>query len=162
MESHAKFAGHPIHQMMVAFPLGAFGMAVSSDVLRGGRRQPKFEYAAARAIDFGLITAAVAAPFGLVDWLAIPSGTRAKRIGLWHALGNTALLGLFISSRLLRARHDVKRAQWVAGAGMLMGGVTAWLGGELINRHGVGVSDSIGLNEPSSLAHSSHRATAAL
>jgi hypothetical protein len=35
---------------------------------------------------------------------------------------------------------------------MLLGGVTAWLGGELINRHGVGVSDAMGLQQPSSLA----------
>jgi uncharacterized membrane protein len=151
MESHAKFAGHPIHQMMVAFPLGAFGMAVSSDALRGGRRSRMYEYTAARAIDFGLVSAALAAPFGLVDWLSIPGGTRAKRVGLWHALGNVALLGLFGGSRWLRARRD-RRAPWLAGAGMLLGGVTAWLGGELINRHGVGIADSTGLQAPSSLS----------
>jgi uncharacterized membrane protein len=151
MESRAKFAGHPVHQMMVALPLGAFGMAVSSDALRAGRRSRMYEYTAARAIDFGLVTAALAAPFGLVDWLAIPRGTRAKRVGLWHALGNVALLGLFGGSRWLRARHD-PRAPWLAGAGMLLGGVTAWLGGELINRHGVGVADAMGLQAPSSLA----------
>jgi uncharacterized membrane protein len=151
MESRAKFAGHPIHQMLVAFPIGAFGLAVSSDVLSGGRRSRMYEYTAARAIDFGLLSAALAAPFGLVDWLSIPRGTRAKRVGLWHALGNVALLGLFAGSRSFRARRD-RRAPWLAGAGMLLGGVTAWLGGELINRHGVGVSDAMGLEEPSSLA----------
>jgi uncharacterized membrane protein len=151
MESRAQFAGHPIHQMLVAFPIGAFGMAVSSDALRSGRRRRGHELVAARAIDFGLITAALAAPFGLVDWLSIPAGTRAKRVGLWHALGNVALLGLFAGSRRLRARRD-PRAPWLAGAGMLLGGVTAWLGGELINRHGVGVADAMGLQEPSSLA----------
>lgn len=151
MESRAKFAGHPIHQMMVAFPIGAFGLAVSSDALRGGRRQRRYEYTAARAIDFGLVSAALAAPFGLADWLSIPPGTRAKRVGLWHALGNVALLGLFGGSRWLRARGD-RRAPWLAGAGMLLGGVTAWLGGELINRHGVGVSDAMSLEAPSSLA----------
>src|SRR3954469_1180956 len=123
MESRAKFAGHPIHQMMVAFPIGAFGVAVSSDVLRGGRRRRTYEYTAARAIDFGLVSAALAAPFGLVDWLSIPPGTRAKRVGQWHALGNVALLGLFAASRWLRAHHDSRRAQWLAGAGMLLGGV---------------------------------------
>jgi uncharacterized membrane protein len=137
--------------MMVAFPIGAFGMAVSSDALRAGTRNRRYEYTAARAIDFGLVSAALAAPFGLVDWLAIPAGTRAKRVGLWHALGNVALLGLFGGSRWLRARGD-HRAAWLAGAGMLLGGVTAWLGGELINRHGVGVADSMGLQASSSLA----------
>lgn len=151
MESRAQFAGHPIHQMLVAFPIGAFGMAVSSDALGAGRHRRGYELVAARAIDFGLVSAALAAPFGLVDWLSIPPGTRAKRVGLWHALGNVALLGLFAGSRWLRARHD-GRAPWLAGAGMLLGGMTAWLGGELINRHGVGVADSMGLQERSSLA----------
>lgn len=137
--------------MLVAFPIGAFGMAVSSDALGAGQRRSGHELAAARAIDFGLATAVLAAPFGLLDWLAIPAGTRAKRVGLWHAFGNVALLGLFAGSRWLRARRD-PRAPWLAGAGMMLGGVTAWLGGELLNRHGVGVADRSGLQEPSSLA----------
>jgi uncharacterized membrane protein len=152
MESPAKLAGHPIHQMMVAFPLGAFGMAVTSDLLRHGRSERTYEVTAARAIDFGLVSAALAMPFGLIDWLAIPGGTRAKRVGLWHALGNATLLGLFVGSRWLRARGDLKRAQWLSGAGMLLGGATAWLGGELVDRHGIGVHDQIGLDAPSSLA----------
>src|SRR5688572_18644935 len=109
MESRAKFAGHPIHQMMVAFPIGAFGLAVTSDLLRAGSSDRRYEHTAARAIDFGLASAALAAPFGLIDWLAIPSGTRAKRVGSWHALGNAALIGLFIGSRWLRARGDLRR-----------------------------------------------------
>jgi uncharacterized membrane protein len=151
MESRAKLAGHPIHQMMVAFPIGAFGMAVTSDVLRGGRSHRRYEHSAALAIDIGLVSAALAAPFGLVDWLAIPRGTRAKRVGAWHALGNTALLGLFVGSRWLRARGDLKRAQWLSGAGMLLGGLTAWLGGELVVRHGIGLHDQLGLDEPRQL-----------
>lgn len=151
MESRAKFAGHPIHQMMVAFPIGAFGMAVTSDVLRAGRSERTYEATAARAIDFGLVTSALAIPFGLVDWLAIPRGTRAKRVGLWHALGNATLLGLFVGSRWLRGRGDLRRAQWLSGAGMMLGGLTAWLGGELVNRHGIGVHDQIGFDAPKAL-----------
>lgn len=154
MESKAKFAGHPIHQMMVTFPIGAFGLAVTSDVLRGGRHSRTHEATATTAINFGLISAALAVPFGLVDWLAIPRGTRAKRVGLWHALGNATLLGLFVGSRLLRARGDLRRAQWLSGAGMMLGGLTAWLGGELVNRHGIGVHDQLGFDAPKALPRS--------
>lgn len=151
MESRAKFAGHPIHQMMVTFPIGAFGLAVTTDALRRGRHSRVHEVTATRAIDFGLVSAAVAVPFGLIDWLAIPRGTRAKRVGLWHALGNAALLGLFVGSRWLRARGDLRRAQWLSGAGMVLGGLTAWLGGELVVRHGIGVHDQLGLDAPRAL-----------
>jgi uncharacterized membrane protein len=151
MESRTQLFGHPVHQMLVTFPIGAFGVAVTSDALYAWRHERKFQNAATLALDFGLVTAAVAAPFGLVDWLAIRPGTRAKRVGLWHALGNTALLGIFGSSRWLRSRGDVRRANWLSGAGLLLSGVTAWLGGELINRHGIGVHRQIGLDAPSSL-----------
>jgi uncharacterized membrane protein len=151
MESRAKFAGHPIHQMMVAFPIGAFGLAATSDVLRAGRSDRSYEHTAARAIDFGLVSAALAVPFGLVDWLAIPRGTRARRVGAWHGLGNAALLGLFVGSRWLRARGDIRRAQWLSTAGMLLGGMTAWLGGELVDRHGIGVHAQLSLDEPGAL-----------
>jgi hypothetical protein len=44
----------------------------------------------------------VAAPFGWIDWFAIPSGTRAQRVGLAHGLTNLAVLVLFALSSLLR------------------------------------------------------------
>jgi uncharacterized membrane protein len=151
MESRTQFLGHPVHQMLVAFPIGAFGLSVTSDVLHAWRGQRKFADAATVALSFGLLSAAVAAPFGLIDWLAIRPRTRAKRVGLWHAVGNVALLGTFATSRWLRSRGDVGRAQWLSGAGLLLSGVTAWLGGELVGRHGIGVHRQMGLDAPSSL-----------
>jgi hypothetical protein len=44
----------------------------------------------------------VSAVFGLVDWLAIPNGTRAKQIGLWHGVGNVIVILLFIITWFLR------------------------------------------------------------
>ena len=40
----------------------------------------------------GIIGGLAAAPFGLIDWLAIPKGTRAKSVGLLHGLGNVVVL----------------------------------------------------------------------
>jgi uncharacterized membrane protein len=151
MESRTQLLGHPVHQMLVVFPLGALGLSVASDALHAWRHERRFRDTATVALDFGLVTAAVAMPFGLVDWLAIPRRTRARRIGLWHALGNTALLGIFGTSRWLRSRGDMTTAKWLSGAGLLLSGATAWLGGELVDRHGIGVHRQIGLNAPSSL-----------
>lgn len=140
MESRAKLFGHPVHQMLVTFPIGAFGFSVASDALHGYFGERKFAHAATQALDFGLISAALAIPFGAADLLAVPRGTRARKIGVWHAVGNTAMLGLFGASRLLRARGDAARAaKWLSGAAFMLSGVTAWLGGELVNRYGIGV-----------------------
>jgi len=151
MESRTQLFGHPVHQMLVALPIGAFGLSVTSDVLHGWLRQRKFRDGATLALDFGLISAVAALPFGLIDWLAIPPGTRAKRVGLWHALGNVALLGIFGGSRWLRSHGDRTTAKWLAGTGLALSGVTAWLGGELIVRHGIGVHGQIGFDTPKSL-----------
>jgi uncharacterized membrane protein len=152
MESRAKLLGHPIHQMLVTLPIGAFGLSVTSDALHTCLAKREFEETATRALDFALVSAAAAIPFGLVDWLAIPRGTRARRVGRWHALGNAALVGLLATSRILRARKDgLSAAKWLSGASFLLAGVTAWLGGELVDRHGIGVSDKHGLDAPSSL-----------
>ncbi len=153
MESRAQFLGHPVHQILVELPVGAFVFAVTCDTLHSVTGKRALVPAARLALDFGLVTATAAAPFGLVDWLAIRPGTRAKRVGLAHALGNLVMLGLFASARALRGnRRALGSAKWLAASGLGVAGVTAWLGGELINRHGVGVHDLVGEDAPSSLS----------
>jgi len=152
MESRTKLLGHPVHQIAVMFPIGALGFAVVSDTLHSVTRQRELASAAKYALNFGLIGAAIAAPFGLVDWLAIPSGTRAKRVGAWHAVGNLAVLGLFGAARWLRRdRTALVTSKALAATGLLLTTATAWAGTELINRHGIGVHDLLGENAPSSL-----------
>lgn len=143
MESRAKAFGHPIHQSLVAFPIGAFGVSIALDALHS--RTGRYEHAegARQALNFGLVTATLVAPFGLVDWIEIDPGTRAKRVGLIHAIGNLAVLGLFATSRLLRAGGCApSSAKWVSGAAFTLSGVTAWLGGELVTRHAIGVHNN--------------------
>jgi uncharacterized membrane protein len=139
MESRAKLFGHPVHQMLVTFPIGAFGLSVASDALHALTGERKYAEAAQLALDFGLVSSAAAIPFGWIDWHAIPWGTRPKRIGLWHALGNLTMVGLFGVSRWLRNHDDLGTARLVSGAAFGLSGVGAWLGGELIDRHGIGV-----------------------
>lgn len=138
--------------MLVTFPIGAFGFSVTSDVLHSFVPRRELEQTATRALEFALVSAAAAIPFGLVDWLAIPRGTRARRVGFWHAIGNGALVVLLATSRVLRSRDGgLPAAKAISGAGFMLAGVTAWLGGELVARHGVGVHDLHGLDAPSSL-----------
>jgi uncharacterized membrane protein len=96
----------------------------------------------------------LAAPFGLIDWMGIPSGTRAKRVGAAHGLGNVVVLLLFVGSVLLRREEAAAppTAAYVCSfAGVLLALVTAWLGGELVDRLGIGVHHDANVDAPSSL-----------
>ncbi|MDB4938486.1 MAG: hypothetical protein JWP87_5458 [Labilithrix sp.] len=157
MESRAKVLGHPLHQILVMFPLGMLGFAVVCDaatVLSPSRIQKRlWSDAARRAIAAGLVGTVVAAPFGLLDYLAIPSGTRAKSIGRKHALGNVIVMGLFASSLLARHGKTSTTGIALAKAGIMLAGVTAWLGTELIDRLGVGVYEPTSFDAESSARH---------
>jgi uncharacterized membrane protein len=156
MESRAKLLGHPIHQMLIVFPLGLLATAVIVDLIYFAGNALIFAEVSYYLVIAGLIGGAVAAPFGLIDWLAIPSGTRAKRVGAMHGGGNVVVLLLFAVSAVLRADLPAEPPAFAyvcsfAGAAIAL--VTAWLGGELVDRLGIGVSDGANVDAPSSLRH---------
>lgn len=154
MESKARLFGHPIHQMLVVFPLGLLGASVAFDALAVALDSARMSMVAYYLIAGGLIGGLLAAPFGLIDWMAIPKGTRAHRIGAMHGGGNVVVLLLFAGSWWLRQdamTAPVWQAYVLSVGGVLVSGVTAWLGGELVDRLGVGVSEGANLNAPSSM-----------
>lgn len=155
MESKVKALGHSVHPMLIVFPLGLLATAVAFDILELITGNGDFYVASAYAIAAGVVGGLVAAVFGLLDWLAIPAGTRARQVGLWHGVGNVVVVLLFAVSWLLRAAADNWDANALAlilgFAGVLVAAVTGWLGGELVERLGVGVHEGAGVNAPSSL-----------
>src|SRR5262245_16011061 len=98
MESRAKLLGHPVHQMLIVFPLGLLAMAVIFDPFAIGRGDGYWSEVGYWMIAAGVVTGLLAAPFGFVDLLAIPGGTRAKRIGAIHGVGNVLVVLLFALS----------------------------------------------------------------
>jgi uncharacterized membrane protein len=154
-ESRAKVLGHPVHQMLIVFPLGLLATAVIFDVLYLITDDRTMATTAFWMLVAGIIGGLLAAPFGWLDWLAIPRGTRAKRVGLWHGGGNVVVLLLFIGSWLLwREEPSLPGvgAQVLAMVGAGIALVTGWLGGELVDRLGVGVDRGAHVNAPSSLS----------
>lgn len=158
MESRAKILGHPIHQMLIPFPLGLLGTAVIFDIIYLIWGNPTMVTVSYWMIVAGLIGAIVAAPFGLIDLLAIPSGTRANRVGMMHGIGNVIVLALFAISWYLRYSAPgfppyvpTNIALVLSFAGFALAGMTGWLGGELVDRLGVGVDNGASLDAPSSL-----------
>jgi uncharacterized membrane protein len=154
MEARAKLLGHPIHQMLVVLPLGLLVGSFIFDLMFLATGAAHWADVAFWMIIAGIISGLIAAVFGFIDWLAIPSQTRAKSVGLLHAVGNVIMLGLFLVSWLVR-RPDPLNPEAIAfvlsGLGVALSGVTGWLGGELVDRLGIGVSPGAHLNAPSSL-----------
>jgi uncharacterized membrane protein len=155
VETRFKLLGHPVHPMLIVFPLGLLSTAVLFDVLYVVTENADFATFAFWAILTGVVGGLAAALFGLIDWLGLPGGTRAKAIGLWHGGGNVVVVALFAVSWLLRLDDaaylpDVlPMILGVLGAGIAL--VTAWLGGELVYRLRVAVDDDAHLDAPSSL-----------
>lgn len=156
MESRAKLLGHPIHPMLVVLPLGLFIAAVVFDVLFIWQESPTFSLVAYWNIAGGIVGGLLAAVFGFIDWLAIPGGTRAKRIGLFHGAANFIVLVLFAACWWLRGdTPSYAPSSTLFGlevAALAIGTVAGWLGGELVDRLAVGVDDGAHLNAPSSLS----------
>ncbi len=156
MESRAKFLGHPIHQSAVVLPAGLFiGAALFDGYAMIGDGREGWAESAQRMIGAGLVGAAVAAPFGVIDWRAIPRGTRARRIGAVHGLTNVAALAAFGASWALRRDRPADpplAARVLSFAAVAALGVAGWLGGELVSRLGVGVSPEASLNAGSALS----------
>ncbi|MDQ4123635.1 MAG: DUF2231 domain-containing protein [Acidobacteriota bacterium] len=158
MESRAKVLGHPAHQMLIVFPLGLLGTSVIFDLIYWFTGNPTFAQVGFWMTVSGIIGGLIASPFGTIDWLAIPQGTRAKSIGLLHGGGNFLVMFLFALSayfRWGRASHEPDGFTLIlALGGFLLSLATGWLGGELVDRLGVGVDDGAHLDAPSSLTHS--------
>jgi uncharacterized membrane protein len=154
MESRAKLFGHAIHPMLISFPIGLFVTAVIFDIMHLVTGTALWASVAYYMIAAGIIGGLLAAIFGLVDFLGVPGGTRARSVGLLHGAGNVVVVALFVVSWLLR-RPDPSSPSTLAlvfsFAGVALASVTAWLGGELVEHLGVGVDDGAHLDARSSL-----------
>jgi uncharacterized membrane protein len=155
MQAKARLLGHPIHQMLIVFPLGLLASAVIFDIVAMVRNNSFFYHMAYWMIAAGIISGLVAALFGTIDWLAIPSGTRAKAVGTWHGVGNVVVVILFGISWYLRRPLPTEPGTAALTCSFLGAGVsmlTGWLGGELVDRLAVGVDPGAHLNSPNSLS----------
>jgi uncharacterized membrane protein len=155
MEGKAKFLGHSVHPILIVFPLGLLATAVIFDVIYLIWGNTLFATVSYWMMAAGIIGGLIAAPFGLIDWISIPSGTRAKSVGLIHGIVNVLTVGVFLVSWYLRSGAP-ERPPMAASAlgilGLVMALVGGWLGGELVERLGVGVHPGANPDAPSSLS----------
>ena len=143
--------------MLIVFPLGLLATSVAWDICYLATGAPSWGMIAFWTIVAGVIGALLAAVPGFIDWLAIPNGTRAKTLGLYHMVLNLIVLALFVISLIVRATNPAGYA--VSGFGRMIWGwigvvialFAGWLGGELVERLGIGVYDAANPNAPPSV-----------
>lgn len=154
MESRVKLLGHPVHQILVAFPLGLLVTAAIFDAASIVAGNPVWSQVAFYMIGAGVTGGLLAAVFGLIDYLAIPAGTRARRVGALHGISSATTVLSFAVSWLLRTADPASPrpvALLFSFGGAALLGLAGWLGGELLNRMGVGIDDGAHLDAGSSL-----------
>lgn len=156
MESKTKLFGHPIHPMLIVIPLGLFIGTIITDTIDLINGNAALAQVSFFNISIGIIGGLLAALFGFLDWRVIPLNTRAKQIGAWHGIGNVVVVLMFAVSWWLR-RDSInyepsQLALTFSYGAILLGVLTAWLGGELVYRLSVGVDNGANLDAPSSLS----------
>ena len=159
MESRAKALGHGIHPMMIVFPLGLFATAVIFDILYLITDRAGFQISAAYTIGAGVIGGLVAAVFGFTGLAGHP-GRHPRQAGRprdprhrQRRRRAAALRGELVGTGVRAVNWEPSVLALVCSfAGIILSGMTAWLGGELVERLGIGVSDDAGVNASSSLS----------
>jgi uncharacterized membrane protein len=156
MYSKARIAGHPIHPMLVAFPIAFYTATVAMLLAYVGTHEVFWFRVAMVSNIAGISTALIAVIPGAIDLFALPPNSRARTTGLKHAGFNLLATGLFAITALLLYRAWTHRVmvdgEYVFDATIpLAMGVVAWvsmviagsLGWTLVQTHHVGIKPAL-------------------
>jgi uncharacterized membrane protein len=141
-QSTARIAGHPIHPMLIPFPIVCFVLAFVCDILYA-QGHTELATASKWLLAIGLVMAALAAVAGLTDFVG------EKRIqvsdAIQHAVANVTAVVLELVNLLLRRGND----EFIGSTGVYISLVvvlillySGWKGGDLVYKHGMGVRDT--------------------
>jgi uncharacterized membrane protein len=155
MEARVRFLGHAVHPALVALPIGLLLVVPFFDVVQMWTASEFWARLCFWITIVGLGGALAAAVVGFLDWLTIPKDTRAYRVGLQHMLVNLAAVACFTAAFFFRLERGIVQPLFAPLAldwsGLLVLALGGWLGGELVQQHGMGVNEGAHLNAPSSL-----------
>lgn len=146
MESPASISGHPIHPMIIPFPIALWMFSLVADVIYLWRGNPVWRnYIAFYTLLGGTIGAAAAAVPGFIDWLSLKDPAVVK-IANWHARLNVVALLIFAASFYLRTTSGSALVSLgytipigLSVLGVILISISGYLGGEMVFRHGVAV-----------------------
>jgi uncharacterized membrane protein len=150
-KSTAKIGGHPIHPMIIPFPIAFFVSALVTDLLSLTTGGEGFARASAWLLGAGIVTALLAAVFGFTDFLG-EARVRALRQAWLHMGGNllaVVLEAVNLYVRTLGGARTVTDADAALSAFVVVLLLfNGWMGWEMVYRGHVGVSDEPLTPEP--------------
>jgi uncharacterized membrane protein len=140
--STAHIAGHPIHTMLVPVPIVCFVGTLITDIAYWATATMQWANMSAWLLTVGLVVSIFVALAGLIDFLG-DRRIRALRAAWIHGAGNSLALILAIFNAFVHSRDAYTS---VVPLGLILSvlvvlilSVTAWMGGEMVYRHGVGM-----------------------
>ena len=140
--SRAAIAGHPLHPMMIHFPVAALLGLVASDLAYLWLGDPFWARASLWLAGVGAFGGWVASLAGLVDLLTVTS-IRLKITAWCHAIIAVMMLSLASLNWLLRYRENADSVEpwglYLSLLTALLIALASWLGGRLVYEHAVGV-----------------------
>ncbi|MFL5752789.1 MAG: DUF2231 domain-containing protein [Bacteroidia bacterium] len=142
MRSKANLKGHPLHPILVSFPIAFFTGAFISDLILVFTDRVFFGQMAKYMEAGGIIFAVIAAIPGIIDYYAVvPPGSSAMKRATKHAVLNTAMLFIFTMALLLRKNNEISIyvILLLEAAGVIVLTIAGWLGGTLVHRNQIGV-----------------------
>jgi uncharacterized membrane protein len=142
MRTPASIAGHPIHPMLVMLPVGLFIFSLLCDLIALISDVPDtWHLVALYTMVGGFIGALIAAMPGFIDFLSI-TNERVRKIAIMHMAFNLVAVTLYGVNIWLRVNGEDATGTplllSLLGVGLL--GISGWLGGSMVYRHGVGVN----------------------
>jgi uncharacterized membrane protein len=140
--SKAAIAGHPIHPMLIPFPIALLSLVPVTDIVYASTDSTFWSSVSYYLLWGGLVSAGLAAIFGLIDFIGVPRA-RSVRAGWAHMMLNVAIVLLSVVNLFLRWDNTTDLVLpsglivSLVAAGLLM--ASGWYGGELSYRYKVGV-----------------------
>jgi uncharacterized membrane protein len=144
VQGKATFRGHPLHLMLVSFPVAFWSGALVTDGIGGATHDPFWYHMSVALVAFGSLTAIPAGFLGYIDYQTAPMSRKAKRVGGQHMLWSIGSIIVFPVAFALRASDWSSRVGILATvAGSLVLLVAGYYGSELANRYRVGIAERV-------------------
>jgi nitrite reductase/ring-hydroxylating ferredoxin subunit/uncharacterized membrane protein len=142
MKSRANFKGHPLHPILVAFPIAFYTGTLLFDILAKAY-SPEFLFTAYNLEIAALVSAAIAAVPGLIDYIyTVPPRSTGKKRATKHALTNVSVIVFYLAALIYRADKEVPNIMILIAleaAGWVLLLFAGWMGGTLVYRNQIGV-----------------------